>query len=121
MSLSALTSIHKIHVLQAEPRREQNMDMVNSFKRIRTLDCRVVPLSVTEAIDLFVRGQEVSHRIYFSVDPGSFTGRDMIEFDGMILDVIGEPINVHNLNRMWTLMANKKTRHQEPGARILGP
>lgn len=121
MSLEALLGIHEIEVLEATIERKGFL-AIDSYSPIRTVPCRVIPMTVSMREELARQKQiRASHKIRFSEDPGVIDERHRVKWNGIEMRVTSVPYNAHGLDRIWTMYAEALSRdNQSQDDRISG-
>lgn len=120
MSLQSVTSIHDVSVLVPTDTKAVNMENTRTYAvdATRPLKARVCPLDARTQADLLLKSMVVSHKIYFSSDPGEIGPDERLVWRGTVLNVVGPVVDVNGLGRMWIVYADARGRYNEAGGVI---
>lgn len=111
MSLKSLTAQHSVTIHRETETRGVAGSAGFTWPKESSTTCRIQPASAMERQLALQRGTEVTHRIYFSSDPGLEEG-DQIQYEGRKFDVESNPTNTDELNRLWVVMARESDQRQ---------
>ena len=111
MSLQSLTSVHSVDVYREAETRGAAGSAAYTYTKIKTLRCRVQPLSSAERQLALQRGSELTHKLFSTTDPGVEEG-DELRFGSRKFDVPSRATNTDELDRLWVLMVNELDQGQ---------
>jgi hypothetical protein len=113
MSIEDVTNTSEVSVLIQTQSKASNMDLTRSFAVDRTVACRCVAASSREVANMKMRAMDVSNVFYFGVDPGIIDETNRLMVGEVLYRPVGALINVHELDRMWKIYADKRSRDNE--------
>lgn len=113
MSIEDVTRTSTVDILVQSQTRGSDMDLTRTFTKDRDEDCRCVPISASESYVMKMRGIDVTNVFYFGTDPGIIDETCRLRIGEVIYRPVGVLINVHELDRLWKIYADKRTRDNE--------
>lgn len=106
MSLASLTSIHSVTIEQRTTAKDAAAGVTRTWSTKSTKTCRVQPLSASKRAEFAKNEIQVSHTMYFDVDP-SISNGDRIKFGSRYFEVRSNARNVDELNRLYVVYAQE--------------
>lgn len=115
--LDDLLTVHTVTVLESTGDTTVTGADKNSYQAVRSLQCRVIPMSTFEMVKLGQNGLQATHKVRFASDPGVLDERHRLRWEGIgnrtIFRIPKFPYNPHGLSMMWTLYADMTTLDNE--------